>query len=343
MAQVKLANTKRPNYFTGQLLGEEDFKSEQAYHNEMRRHQFRTMHTWGVAEGLMVEKQGDRAVRIEAGSAVDRFGNEIILDGTQTITLTEFGANTTVYLTIGYEEGFEPSDRGGDEAQGYTRITQFAVIQDLNTGTPAADGSIVVLARIQIDGNRRIATVDNSVKQFAGTKIAERSIDAGKLMDSAVTAQKLHPSLRSGWVRLPFKPSPFAEPQQDQKAREFFIGATRTYCDSKGAKGTMAIPAPPLYNRVKTLVVAGDKNDGVVRIELHRCGWDPVKSAHERLQLLSEELVGAPFHKSFSINKPLSAETHALALFLEATNEANISLIAAEFEYVPERTEGTSS
>jgi hypothetical protein len=291
---------------------------------------------------LMVEKQGERSVRIEPGSAVDRHGNEIILDSTQTITLTEFGANTIVYVTIGYEEGFEASDRGGDEAQGYTRITQFVVIQDIATGSPALDGSVVLLARIQIDGNRRIATIDNSVKQFAGTKIADRSIDTGKLVDSAVTAQKINASLRSGWVRMPFKPSAFAEPQQDQRAREFFIGATRTYCDSKGAKGTMAIPVPPLFNRIKTFVIAGDKNDGAVRIELYRCGWDPVNSSHERSKLLSEELTGAPFHKSFSINKPLNAETHGLGLFLEATNEANISIVAAEFEYVPDKVEGQS-
>jgi len=81
-----------------------------------------------------------------------------------------------------------------------------------------------------------------------------------ELADGAVTRPKLHPSVRAGFVRLPFKPSSFIE--AEPTARNFVIGVTKTYCDARGATGTMGIPVPPGATRLKTVVIAGAINTG---------------------------------------------------------------------------------
>jgi hypothetical protein len=72
---------KRPNYFAGQYLLAEDFKSEQNYHIDRQRRHNRLLHVSGIAEGLKVilNEPQERKVKVTAGTAFDNEGRQIIL------------------------------------------------------------------------------------------------------------------------------------------------------------------------------------------------------------------------------------------------------------------------
>jgi hypothetical protein len=101
----------RPNYYQGQYLGAEDFRSEQAYHRDMQRRHNVGQHTWGIVAGLeLVERpqdSGDIDVFLYPGMAVDGYGREILvlrpilLD---TADFQRFAADDHYAVWIGYEE-----------------------------------------------------------------------------------------------------------------------------------------------------------------------------------------------------------------------------------------------
>src|SRR5262245_44719055 len=107
--------TKRMHYFDQQFLVEADFTDEQKYHLDRRYRHNRLLHTFGVADGLAVIKNGDKQVTVKVGTAIDKLGRELVLAVDEQIPLTDsarFKANTTVFVTIGYQElptDFPPS------------------------------------------------------------------------------------------------------------------------------------------------------------------------------------------------------------------------------------------
>jgi hypothetical protein len=327
MVDIKQRSLQRPNYFTGQLLGEEDFKAEQQYHLDRSRRHLASLHTFGV-DGLEVVKDGDRAVVVKPGVAIDSAGREIVLRDAQRLVVSDAASGDVVYVLIAYGEDFDAADRATD-AENYTRRTEFAVLRTVTT-VPPADGSVLVLARCEIDAVGRIAAVDTLVRSPLGARIAPRSVSTRELADGAVTRPKLHPSVRAGFVRLPFKPSSFIE--AEPTARNFVIGVTKTYCDARGATGTMGIPVPPGAMRLKTVVVAGAINTKGIEIELYRCGWNT--DGPEEGTKLPKEIPGGRsfFRQAFTLNWELNEDSHAIAIFVHAKGDAEISLIAAEFE-----------
>jgi hypothetical protein len=131
---------------------------------------------------------------------------------------------------------------------------------------------------------------------------------------------------------LPFKPSFFEE----SGAKGFLIGVTKARCDAQGAKGTMSIAVPPGANKLKSFVLAGARNAKSLNIELWRCGWNTKGNKADAEQLLPPDkktILGAPFNTNIPINRPLDPETSAVALYVEAVGEAEINLVAAEFEW----------
>ena len=73
------AAPRRPNYFTGQLLTEEDFEAEQSYFLDGRCSDTRHLHGWGVVCGLGVTPSGGGGVTIQPGLAIDGLGREIVV------------------------------------------------------------------------------------------------------------------------------------------------------------------------------------------------------------------------------------------------------------------------
>jgi hypothetical protein len=66
---------KRPNYFTGQRLSDEDFTAEQDYHKGKQRRHNLHCHGFGVLHGLKVATTNEKTgwtVVIKPGVAIDR-------------------------------------------------------------------------------------------------------------------------------------------------------------------------------------------------------------------------------------------------------------------------------
>jgi hypothetical protein len=188
-----MAEIKRLNYFTSQFLVEKDFKDEQGYHVGMRRRHNRTRHSWGVAEGMIVAKTGDKTVSISPGTAIDKEGQEIVVSDTipyTLTTLTSSGTDIDVYLTIKYSEVFDSADHYTSAGvDNYTRSTERPLLAD-TIDTPPANGSVIVLAKIHLKGDN-ISKIDDSVRKEAGSIIAPGEVDTDALADGAVTSAKL--------------------------------------------------------------------------------------------------------------------------------------------------------
>lgn len=191
-----MADIKRPNYFTSQFLVERDFNDEQAYHLGSRRRHNRVQHTSGVVEGLDVTFVGPTQVQIAPGTAIDRDGREIVVSDPTTYTLVTAGNDLDVFLTLAYQELFDPADHytqaGLDK---FTRTTERPRVQD-GTGVPPTDGSVIVLAKIHLNTTGAIesnASIDNTVRVFGGARIPPQAITTAQIADAAVTLGKLAP------------------------------------------------------------------------------------------------------------------------------------------------------
>jgi hypothetical protein len=173
---------KRLHYYNQQFLVEADFTDEQKYHVDMRRRVSRLLHTFGIAEGLEVQRTASRQVTVKAGTAFDRNGRELVLEADQILdlgNLATFPPSTTVFVTIAYQEAqTDPSTATG--APGNTRITEAPLVQ-ASTTAPPADGTVVRLARFDktasgdVPGNPN-DLLDGGVRQAASAKIASGAI-----------------------------------------------------------------------------------------------------------------------------------------------------------------------
>src|SRR5512143_1280417 len=142
-----MAEIKRPNYFTSQFLVEKDFNDEQSYHLNSRRRHNRVLHSSGVVDGLGVTFVVGTQITVVAATAIDKDGREIVLADPQVYTLAPRGiGGRDVYLTIAYQELFDPADQDSQEVNEFTRITERPLLQD-STAVPPTDGSVIVLAR----------------------------------------------------------------------------------------------------------------------------------------------------------------------------------------------------
>ena len=75
-----IVTIERTRYFTGQLLDEADLTQEQLYFREKLRRHNRMLHGWGIVSGLDVRPgPADSELTIEAGYALDRDGDEIVV------------------------------------------------------------------------------------------------------------------------------------------------------------------------------------------------------------------------------------------------------------------------
>ncbi|QEE29657.1 hypothetical protein FTW19_17690 [Terriglobus albidus] len=327
---LRVRSGSRPNYFTGQLLDQQDFQDEQAYHLALQKNHGATLHTPGILSGLELLRIDDVTVAITPGAAIDAKGNSLMLPAAQKLSLQPANGNATSFVTLAYAEEFQESDAAKDNAGSYTRHAELCVISEA-IEAPRLDSPELLLGRVQFAGGR-ISAIDISARPLAGARLAPGSVGGNELAAASVTLAKLRPELRSGWVRMAFKPSSFVEPSKT--AQDFYVGVTKTYCDQRGAKGTISIPVPMMADRLKTFVIAGERNAAGIQLELDRSGWDATRNSHEKTTLLSATVApAAPFYQSFAINKQLDAGNHCIALYVEAIGDCSISLIAAEFEF----------
>jgi hypothetical protein len=319
--EEKKVSLRRLNYFTGQLLDEEDFRVEQDYHLEGRRRHLRRLHTPGVS-GLEVSTAGPRTLQVAPGYAVDALGREIVLDDTIALAASDVAPNASAYVTVEYGETVQHAED--------PRTVEYAIVR-VRAAPPPPDGTALLLARIPVDAKGVFGEPDMSGRPSPGVRLAAASVGTAELARGAVTAEKLDAGLRGGWVRLPFKPSAFYD---TSGAGEFQIGATRTFSPVAGAKGTVAIPVPPGVVLLKQVVVAGERNQAGIELIVYQCGWDV--STRRRLEIASPPIAvpgtpGDPFTRNIELNWTLDARMHAVALFVHAKGSAEINFVGAEF------------
>ena len=305
---------KRVNYFTHQLLREQDFKDEQAYHIEMRRRHNRLFHSWGVVEGLDVVQKGTHEISVEPGVAIDNEGREIILEESETRDLSSFTHASEAFITIAYQqEDTDHFSAGGIE--GYTRVMEKGEIHAVRRDD--VDRAAVGLARVRLGEHGHVAEVDMShtFRKVAG----------------------LVPGAQAGWTRLPFKPVRLNPVRISGKLAggesseyDFIIDEATAYCGEHGARGSMEIPVPPGAGHVSGFRIAG-KTNGNVLVRLFRTGWNTQEGKGEKSQLLEETLTDRSFHKEVAVHSALD-ESHALAISVKAEGETEIWLVAVRFE-----------
>ncbi|NEP94493.1 MAG: tail fiber domain-containing protein [Okeania sp. SIO2G4] len=151
----------------------------------MRLRHNRSLYKWGVVAGLEVTKDGDKKVAVSEGMAIDQDGREIILlpdSERNTLNLDGLELNTTIEIAIIYHEIKDKPYRIGDKTK-YTRITErpkFIIYRgkkrencdddhlEVRTGSAPTDGNVMLLARVNLDNNGNVSTVEDSRKLAGG-------------------------------------------------------------------------------------------------------------------------------------------------------------------------------
>jgi hypothetical protein len=353
---------KRLNYFNHQFLEEQDFRDEQQYHIDMRRRHNRTLHTFGVVEGLQVTQTGNLEITVEPGFALDREGRELVVLKPLAHDISHLQRQRELFVVLSHKEHFDEADqRNHGGVEGYIRTTEF--VELFVTHQPDKAGTGVQLATVHLDEQGGIRNVDNEGRTHAGSLVAANSIHnrhlangivteeklaAGlreslkpelfQLKDDSITAAKLSPDLRSslgtrGWLRLPFKPVNHRpkgyRPRPDEG--EFMMDIAFAHCDARGARGSMAIPVPPGATWVREFRIAGTTRGRKIKIQLYRTGWNPRDRKGEFTEIVNEEFIHAEFDRTFPAERELD-EFHALSLAVHSEGEAEIWLVAARFQ-----------
>ena len=100
-----MARPVRNHFFTGRLLGAEDFETEQRYVLERQRRHNRHLHGWGVVEGLGVAVEGggsgNARITVSPGFAITPDGDEICV--AETISGKITGA-APCFVVLSYVE-----------------------------------------------------------------------------------------------------------------------------------------------------------------------------------------------------------------------------------------------
>lgn len=109
--------SKRVRFYDGQFLQAQDFIDEQKYHLDRQRRHNKALHISGIAVGLGVETtHNPNEVKVLPGTAIDRDGRQIVLEGEQLIPVT---GNSWLYIAYHQvPDENQTSDRG---TRDYTR------------------------------------------------------------------------------------------------------------------------------------------------------------------------------------------------------------------------------
>ncbi len=141
------------NYFKGEFLHAEDFQCEQQYYINKRIRHNQYLHTPGIVTGLTA-LPGTGKVTIKSGIAIDKNGQEIILDVDYDVTSVASG----MIIGIKYKEGEDPaSDNKDTTFPGKKRILESYEVTTNN------DPDAVPLAKVK-DATTTPVTLDTAYK-----------------------------------------------------------------------------------------------------------------------------------------------------------------------------------
>jgi len=150
----------RPNYFPGQYLLEDDFEVQHQYLSDRQLYHHKSLHVAGILEGLDVEvAQGQKAVSIKSGSAIDGNGNLIVFK--KDTVFSSFGNVTTGELYIQYTQ-VQQVKQQNDIPDSFTRWQEVPVVQF----AAKAPDNTVKLASIAIAND--LITLNLTVRVYSG-------------------------------------------------------------------------------------------------------------------------------------------------------------------------------
>lgn len=163
--------TKRMNYFDQQFLKANDFITEQKYHMDRRRRHNRTLHSWGIADGLTVVQSSATTVTVSDGTAYDQAGQEIVLDNDHEEALSKFPNGKSVYLTIAYgqKETAQSTEGGKKGNTRWLEEPEFALFETWENGAAPdkyREGMTLILAKVTHTDNQ--VDIDLAPRRRAG-------------------------------------------------------------------------------------------------------------------------------------------------------------------------------
>lgn len=164
-------NMSRLRFFNGQFLVEDDFTDQEQFHIDQRELQGRTLHVWGVTQGLSVtQKAGDpTTLIISEGAAVDGAGHQILLDVPREVQPPVAATNQTYSVVITFKE--DPTDPAPPQyAPGFTRLTQNPVISFETNVDPGQ----VLLAEVTVDTAGHVTGLTATNRTYAGARLPGR-------------------------------------------------------------------------------------------------------------------------------------------------------------------------
>ncbi len=162
----------RTHYFTGRMLSAADLVADQTYGRDKLRRHNRLLHGWGVVCGLLVTADATATtpwrIRIDAGIALDRRGDELTLACPVSIDLEAHRARGTrrIHVAIRYAEALvfrDGTERLVDDSETTTDadgIREAVVIGCL--GDPVSDPWLM-LAAVTLPASRRTRLGDGHI------------------------------------------------------------------------------------------------------------------------------------------------------------------------------------
>ena len=191
--------SQRLRYFNGQFLDVNDFTDEQAYHLNRRRLHNQHLHTSGIIEGLEVEKEDSKKIRVKAGMALDSWGREIILNDDIIKDIKDITpSDGLICVWIEYCE-VKIKNQDDADANTATRVEEKAIVKVSSNFPDEPGNNYVRLAIFTLDNQGNIPNNDNGkdldgvngvkgdksevqpVKVFSGAKLADRSVSVSEL------------------------------------------------------------------------------------------------------------------------------------------------------------------
>jgi hypothetical protein len=172
----------RPEFFDGQRLTAADLAAVQAYQRELRRLHNRTLHSWGIVNGLAAAGQrGDRAVTIRPGFALDCQGRELIVSEILSLPVPAVagaasGGPAPFYLTVSYAADADlpisETRTGVCQGSGAVRRPEASRIRwqaphDISAEGRYRRGLDVILATIQVQNCQLAAPVSTAERRDA--------------------------------------------------------------------------------------------------------------------------------------------------------------------------------
>ena len=153
---------ERLNYFTGQFLEADDFKSEQEYHIRMRRIGNRLLYSGsGVLDGgfqVTSTESKPQSITISSGTGVDTEGRELVIV-TPLVWDIPNGLTGTSYVTLEYLEKKTKAEVFTDDksiVKDYTRWSEAPKVNFNKNKTDINENLQIIIAQITLDSNGEV-------------------------------------------------------------------------------------------------------------------------------------------------------------------------------------------